>query len=119
MFYPCSPDALSESGLQALNASGPESSDSPLTRRDIYDRIHSLLSHLLSLVPTLPSTLQPLLVRNFPHKRQSQAAQVTYIRNLLRVTEYCSELTDRILALIIDRALQIDVCFASCRVFSS
>ncbi|KAH7922981.1 RNA polymerase I-specific transcription initiation factor RRN3 [Leucogyrophana mollusca] len=98
-----------QSGLQALNTGGPESSATPLTRRIIYDRLHYLLRHLLSLIPTLPSTLQPLLVRNFPHKRQSQVAQVTYIRNLLRVTEYCSELADRILATIIDRAIQIDV----------
>ena len=103
-----------ESGLKALDAGGPESSTSPLTRSVVYDRLHHLLRHLLFLIPTLPSTLHPLLVRNFPHKRQSQVTQVTYIRNLLRVTEYCSELADRILALIIDRALQIDVrkpCF--------
>lgn len=99
-----------ESGLQALNAGGPESSANPLTRNVVYDRLHHLLRHLLSLIPTLPSTLQPLLARNFPHKRQSQATQVTYIRNLLRIMEYCSELADRIYALIIDRALQIDVC---------
>ncbi|KIJ69765.1 hypothetical protein HYDPIDRAFT_104386 [Hydnomerulius pinastri MD-312] len=98
-----------QSGFQALNAGGPQSSATPLTRGLIYDRLHLLLRHLLSLIPTLPSTLQPLLVRNFPHKRQSPVTQVTYIRNLLRVTEYCSELADRILALIIDRALQIDV----------
>ncbi|KAG6373842.1 RNA polymerase I-specific transcription initiation factor RRN3 [Boletus reticuloceps] len=57
--------------------------------------------------PSLNLTTSPR--PTFPHKRQSQVTQVTYIRNLLRVTEYCSELTDRILALIIDRALQIDV----------
>lgn len=79
----------------------------------MYDRLHYLLEHLLSLVPTLPSALQPLLVQNFPHKRLSQAAQVTYIRNLLRITEYCPELSDRILATIIDRAIQIDVRAAS------
>ncbi|KAF9814394.1 hypothetical protein IEO21_05128 [Rhodonia placenta] len=87
----------------------PSSSSSPLTRRVVYDRLHYLLQHLLSLVPTLPSTLHPLLVRNFPHKRQSQAAQVTYIRNILRITEYCPELSEGILATIIDRAIQIDV----------
>ncbi|KAH7907499.1 RNA polymerase I-specific transcription initiation factor RRN3 [Hygrophoropsis aurantiaca] len=98
-----------QSGIQALHNGGPESSSTPLTRRVIYDRLHFLLRHLLSLIPTMPSTLQPLLVRNFPHKRQSQVAQVTYIRNLLRITEYCSELADRMLATIIDRAIQIDV----------
>lgn len=77
----------------------------------VYDRIHNLLQHLLTLIPTLPSTLQPLLVRHFPHKRQSQAAQVTYIRNMLRVTKYCPELADRLLEGIVDRAIQIDVRF--------
>ncbi|GLB34084.1 putative RNA polymerase I-specific transcription initiation factor RRN3 [Lyophyllum shimeji] len=98
-----------QSGLQALDAGMPEGSSSPLTRRVIYDRLHYLLRHLLSLIPTLPSTLQPLLGRNFPHKRQNQIAQTTYIRNLLRVSVYCPELADKILATIIDRAIQIDV----------
>ncbi|KAH9937995.1 RNA polymerase I-specific transcription initiation factor RRN3-domain-containing protein [Fomitopsis serialis] len=43
-----------------------------------------------SLIPTLPST--------FPHKRQSQAAQITYIRNMLK----------GVLGTIVDRAIQID-----------
>ncbi|KAI0638420.1 RNA polymerase I-specific transcription initiation factor RRN3 [Trametes polyzona] len=98
-----------QSGLQALDAGMPESSSRPLTRRIVYDRIHFLLRHLITLVPTLPSTLQPLLARNFPHKRQNQVAQVTYIRNLLRVTDYCPEIADRVLATVIDRAIQIDV----------
>jgi RNA polymerase I-specific transcription initiation factor RRN3 len=100
---------ISESGLQTLDASLPESSSSPLTRRVVYDRLHYLLQHILSLIPTLPSTLEPLLVRNFPHKRQNQVAQATYIRNLLTLTEYCPELADRLLATIVDRAIQIDV----------
>ncbi|KIL70295.1 hypothetical protein M378DRAFT_183840 [Amanita muscaria Koide BX008] len=98
-----------QSGLQALDNVGAETSSSPLTRRVIYDRLHDLLQHLLSLFPTLPTTLEPLLVRNFPHKRQNQIAQVTYIRNLLRISGYCPEVADKILSTIIDRAIQIDV----------
>ncbi|KAI1796147.1 RNA polymerase I-specific transcription initiation factor RRN3 [Ganoderma leucocontextum] len=98
-----------QSGLQALDAGLPESSSRPLTRRVVYDRIHYLLRHLISIVPTCPSTLQPLLSRNFPHKRHNQVSQVTYIRNLLRVTEYCPEIADRVLALVIDRTIQVDV----------
>ena len=97
--------------MQALDASMPSSSKAPLTRRTVYERVHYLLRHLLSLIPTLPSTLQPLLVRHFPHKRQLQVAQTTYIRNLLYVSGYCPELSDKILATIVDRAIQIDVCF--------
>lgn len=99
--------SLAESGLLAV-ASNLEGS-TPLTRRVIYDRQHTLLEHLLNLVPTLPSSLAPLLVRNFPHKRQPQAAHVAYIRNLLRITEYCGELSERVLGLIVDRALMVDV----------
>ncbi|KAI9457001.1 RNA polymerase I-specific transcription initiation factor RRN3 [Lactarius psammicola] len=98
-----------QSGLQALEAGLPECSVAPLTRRRVYDRIHYLLRHLLALVPTLPSTLRPFLVQNFPHKRQSQASQITYIRNMLRITEYCPEMADSLLSTIIDRAIQIDV----------
>jgi RNA polymerase I-specific transcription initiation factor RRN3 len=100
-----------ESGIQALNASMPSTSNAPLTRRTIYDRLHYLLRYLLSLIPTLPSTLQSLLVRFFPHKRQNLIAQTTYVRNLLRVSSYCPELSDKILATIVDRAIQIDVWF--------
>ncbi|KAI0316206.1 RNA polymerase I-specific transcription initiation factor RRN3 [Amylostereum chailletii] len=98
-----------QSGLQALDAGLPESSSTPLTRRIVYDRIHVLLQQIISLIPTLPSTLHPLLARNFPHKRQNKAAQITYIRNMLRISDYCPEIADRILATIIDRAIQIDV----------
>ncbi|KZT71473.1 RNA polymerase I-specific transcription initiation factor RRN3 [Daedalea quercina L-15889] len=98
-----------QSGLQALDSRLPSTSTSPLTRRVVYDRIHYLLLHIYSLIPTLPSTLHPLLVRSFPHKRQSQAAQITYIRNILRVTQYCPELAEAVLGTIVDRAIQIDV----------
>ncbi|KAG7447538.1 RNA polymerase I-specific transcription initiation factor RRN3 [Guyanagaster necrorhizus] len=95
-----------QSCAQALDAS---TVSGPVTRRTVYDRLHYLLKHILSLIPTLPSTLMPLLSRNFPHKRQNIASQSTYIRNLLRVCDYCPELSDKILGTIIDRAIQIDV----------
>ena len=95
--------------MNTLNFAMPESSSAPLTRRVIYDRLHYLLRHLLVLIPTLPSTLQNHLIRHFPHKRLPLAAQVTYIRNTLRIAEYCPELADGILATIVDRVIQIDV----------
>ncbi|KAJ4479198.1 RNA polymerase I-specific transcription initiation factor RRN3 [Lentinula aciculospora] len=98
-----------QAGLQALSISLPEPSSSPLTRRLVFDRLHYLMRHLLSLVPTLPATLMPFLSRNFPHKRRNQTAQTTYIRNLLHISEYCPELADQILGVIVDRAIQIDV----------
>ncbi|KAG1746308.1 RNA polymerase I-specific transcription initiation factor RRN3-domain-containing protein [Suillus occidentalis] len=96
-----------QSGLLAVTSNLDGST--PLTRRVIYDRQYALLEHLLNLVPTLPSSLAPLLIRNFPHQRQPQATHVAYIRNLLRVTEYCGELLERVLCLIVDWALMVDV----------
>ena len=75
----------------------------------VYDRIHDLLRHMLSLIPTLPSTLMPLLTQHFPHKRQREEAQAIYVRNLLRVSGYCPQLADGILEVIVDRAVKIDV----------
>jgi len=86
----CDALAIVESGLQALDAGGPEGSATPLTRNVVYDRLHRLLRHLLSLIPTLPSTLQPLLVEIFLTSVNRK------LHSLLRVTEYCSELADRI-----------------------
>lgn len=106
--YPCCLNVrLAESGL--LSVTSTVEGSSPLTRRVIYDRQHALLEYMFSLVPTLPSSLAPLLVRNFPHKRQPQVAHVAYVRNLLRVTEYCGELSARVLGLLVDRALMVDV----------
>ncbi|EJD48533.1 RNA polymerase I-specific transcription initiation factor RRN3 [Auricularia subglabra TFB-10046 SS5] len=81
----------------------------PLTRRAMFERLHSLLQSLLELIPTLPSTLQPLLVQHFPHKRQNRLSHLTYIRNILHITDYCPEVAEDIIATIIDRAIQIDV----------
>ena len=80
-----------------------------ITRRMVYDRLHSLLQHLITVVPTLPTQLAPLVLRNFPHKRLPCAAQTTYIRNMLRLSEYCPQLTPHILNVIVERALAIDV----------
>lgn len=98
-----------EAAKRSLALGFAESSSSPLTRRTVYDRVHSLIQQLLSLVPTLPSILYPILARHFPHKRQAQFEHVTYIRNLLRLSDYCPELSDRLLGLVVDRTIQIDV----------
>ncbi|KZS88162.1 RNA polymerase I-specific transcription initiation factor RRN3 [Sistotremastrum niveocremeum HHB9708] len=98
-----------QSGFKSLLTNIPESSTNPLTRGTVYDRHHSLLQHLLSLIPTLPSSLQPLLIRNFPHKRLPKSSQVTFIRNLLRIADYCPSLSDKIIGTIVERAIQIDV----------
>lgn len=99
-------DTILESARKALDVA---STNASITRRTVYARVHSLLAHLRDVVPTLPAPLFPLLARAFPHRRERLAEHVTYLRNLLQVTEYVPELWERVLGLVVDRAIQIDV----------
>ncbi|TIB03331.1 hypothetical protein E3P96_01916 [Wallemia ichthyophaga] len=98
-----------QAGSKALENVEHVPENERLTRRIVFDRLHGLLNKLLDLVPTLPSLLQPILIRHFPHKRENKVQQVTYMRNLLSIISYCPALTDEIFGLIIDRTIQIDV----------
>jgi len=73
------------------------------------ERAHVMLQRVLSLIPTGPSLLVPILTESFPHYREGQIAHITYVSNLLRIVEYAPILKSQILALIIDRIIQIDV----------
>lgn len=103
-----------ESDISALNMTNEGSGSSKrLTRGDLYDRYHSLLSNVLSIVPTLAKSLHPILSRRFPHKRLEKIYHVTYTRNVLRIASYCPGLSDQILGSVIEQAIQIDVGFLS------
>ncbi|SPO21500.1 related to RRN3 - RNA polymerase I specific transcription factor [Ustilago trichophora] len=82
---------------------------STLKRRQVYERVHLLIRSLLSVVPTLPGVLGPLLVQFLPHKMVHRSDQLVYMRNILHVSEYCAELSEAILGAVIDRAIQLDV----------
>ncbi|SPO35377.1 related to RRN3 - RNA polymerase I specific transcription factor [Pseudozyma flocculosa] len=80
-----------------------------IDRRQLYDRFHLLIRSLMALIPTLPSSLLPLLARRFPPKAARRSEQLVYVRNMLRVATYCAELSESILNTVIDRAIQLDV----------
>lgn len=52
----------------------------------------------------------PLLVAEFPHKRESIRAHVTFVKNILTILDYAPVLREQVLAIIIDRIIKIDVC---------
>ncbi|KAJ9111413.1 hypothetical protein QFC19_001182 [Naganishia cerealis] len=75
----------------------PVSSDTPTISRALYHIRHQLLlTHLLSLIPTLPTVLTPVLVKNFPHKRESEVAMSVYVRNVLDLVEVCPEVAVKV-----------------------
>jgi len=60
------------SGLNVLSVFQPETPIAPITRRMVYDRLHSLLQRLITLATTLPSQLTLLCsatspTNAFPH----------------------------------------------------
>lgn len=87
----------------------PGTSSSRPTRRAIYSRIHTLLRSLLSLIPTLPTQLAPLVLRHFPHKREGIKEHVVYIRNVFELCDYAEELRPGVLECVLGRAVEIDV----------
>ena len=64
----------------------------------------------MELVPTAAhSTFFPALVAEFPNKSEKQLAHTTYLTNLLRVVEYAPSLRSKILAMVIERIIKIDI----------
>lgn len=105
----CLTESRTEVDIAAVRLAGTNHLGKKLTRGDLYDRHHALLEHVLSIVPTLIKSLQPIIARKFPHKRLEKIYHVTYVRNMLRLAQYCPGLEDQILSSVVERAIQIDV----------
>ncbi|KAG7398658.1 DNA independent RNA polymerase I transcription factor [Phytophthora boehmeriae] len=74
-----------------------------------FEAAHETMGRVLALVPTAANFLFPVLCEHFPHKRLDADTQVAYLRNVLRVTSYVSGLRERVLGLVIDQLVAIDV----------
>ncbi|KAG3019771.1 hypothetical protein JG687_00007302 [Phytophthora cactorum] len=74
-----------------------------------FEAAHQTLERVLTLVPTAANVLFPILCEHFPHKRMDAPTQVAYLRNVLRVTGYVGGLRERVLGLVLDQLVAIDV----------
>jgi RNA polymerase I-specific transcription initiation factor RRN3 len=50
-----------------------------------------------------------IITENFPHKSEDVQAHVWYVKNVLRIVKYAPVLRNPLWALLIDRAVNIDV----------
>ncbi|KAJ3163679.1 hypothetical protein HDU86_000273 [Geranomyces michiganensis] len=73
-----------------------------------FDRVHTILQSVLALIPTGPSFLLPVITDNFPNKHEPLDVHAYFLTNVLRMADYAPVLRDHILALIIDRLVQVD-----------
>jgi hypothetical protein len=71
--------------------------------------IHQALRGALVLVPTGVIEVMPVLASNFPFRRHSVEILAGYVEELLRICEYIPVLQSKIIELIIDKCLEIDV----------
>eukprot|EP00033_Pygsuia_biforma_P000528 GCRY01000619.1.p1 GENE.GCRY01000619.1~~GCRY01000619.1.p1 ORF type:complete len:687 (+),score=131.40 GCRY01000619.1:234-2294(+) len=74
-----------------------------------HNNVLSLLHSIVKLVPSSPSEFFNVLERNFPHKLHSLTHHRVYVSNLLSIASTLSPLKEKILALIIDKLILLDV----------
>lgn len=78
-------------------------------RTDLQLNAHWAIQHLLNVVPSGHTILFRLIRENFPHNSAERREQISYIFNLIRMGQYVEHLKGDILALCIERVVQVDV----------
>ncbi|KAF3919543.1 hypothetical protein ABW20_dc0102025 [Dactylellina cionopaga] len=79
------------------------------SRRDIFATVHQMLDTILGLAPTVWNSLFTAISAAFPFKGQKKIHQITYIQNLLKVLKYAPAAKTKILGLVFEKMIQLDV----------
>ncbi|KAF2281177.1 RNA polymerase I-specific transcription initiation factor RRN3 [Westerdykella ornata] len=83
--------------------------DPAISRPQLQVRLHDCLKHLLRHIQMASTLLGPILASAFPFPTDPAKTHAQYIKNLLRVSEYCPELKGQIFSVITDKLVKIDV----------
>lgn len=75
----------------------------------LTQRIHDCIRSLLRQSPMASTYLGPIVGSTFPFADDTAKAHIRYIRNILQISEYCTELKGEILSLVTDKIVKIDV----------
>ncbi|XP_048760295.2 RNA polymerase I-specific transcription initiation factor RRN3-like [Ostrea edulis] len=75
----------------------------------LFLNVHLVLQAILSSVPMSSTLLVPLLHDLFPFIGRTAYVLECYTRNLLQITSYIPNLRQKILELVVDRMLKLDV----------
>lgn len=86
-----------------------ESIESETIILDYQKQILKALKKVMSIVPTAGKVIFPVLVEHFPHKITPVNVQTGYLKNLLHIIQYVSSIQDRIIGLIVEKLVAIDV----------
>ena len=84
--------------------------DPTISRRQMLDRLHSVLEYLLRLIPSASGDLAVVLRSEFPnHRTATRRAYISYVTNLFKIAAFTPELKGDILTLTLERIVKIDV----------
>jgi len=95
-----------------VEAPGPamrQQDDPKIQRVRIQSRIHECLRYVLRQNSMNSTHLAHTITMAFPFSTDTSKAHELYIKNILKLTEYCPELKGEILSLIMDKVVKIDV----------
>jgi hypothetical protein len=83
----------------------------PESQTHVQDIIIHSIEHIISLVPTAPATLAPMLLAAMPHKLRDRSAHCMYLRALLRLCEgpAAPVIGHTLLRGVVEHLLSIDV----------
>ncbi|EPS44662.1 hypothetical protein H072_1338 [Dactylellina haptotyla CBS 200.50] len=85
------------------------SGNSFASRRDVFATVHKMLETILGLAPTVWNSLFTAISAAFPFKGQKKVHQTTYIVNLLDILKYAPAAKTKVLGLIFEKMIQLDV----------
>ncbi|KAH7069364.1 RNA polymerase I-specific transcription initiation factor RRN3 [Paraphoma chrysanthemicola] len=95
--------------LKAPSTTARQADDPPIERVRVQARIHECLRSILRNIPMASAFLAPVLATKFPYPDDDAKTHVHYIRNILRVVEYCPPLKGEVFSLVTDKLVKIDV----------
>lgn len=95
--------------LNAPSIKAKQQDDPPIERVRVEARIHECLRSILRHNSMASTVLAPALIHNFPYPDDDAKTHVRYIRNVLKVADYCPELKGQIFSLVTDKLVKIDV----------
>nr|CCA27960.1 RNA polymerase Ispecific transcription initiation factor rrn3 putative [Albugo laibachii Nc14] len=81
--------------------------DEIISSRSEY--VHEALQRVLTTIPTSANVLISILSKSFPHAGMAAIVQVAYVRNLMEIADFAPALKEQIIALTLDRLIQIGV----------
>ncbi|XP_077980326.1 RNA polymerase I-specific transcription initiation factor RRN3-like isoform X2 [Glandiceps talaboti] len=74
-----------------------------------FECTHTALKDIIKIAPLAPTVLMSLLSEYFPYMKKEIHTQECYVKNLLEITLYLPNLRSKIMELIVEKMIKIDV----------